>query len=139
MSKMSAAIAQRGRRVLLAQLVVAALATIAAGLFAGQVAALATVGGTAISVTLMLMLRLTMQRAADIAVEAPQASMNTMYIGAALRFIALLAMFAIALGWLGLAPTWLVGAFVLVMLTGVIAARGKDSGRPASQTDLKND
>lgn len=139
MSMMSAGIARRGRQVLEWQLVLTAAVIAAAGILQGAFAAYSAAAGGVISIVLMLMLRLTMQRATEIAVEAPRASMNTMYIGAVLRFVALLVMFVIALGWLKLAPTWVVGAFVLVMLTGLVAARGHDSGRPASHTDFKND
>jgi len=139
MSVMSAGIVQRGRRVLLWQVVVTIIAAAIAGYLKGMPAVLAAMAGGSISMILMLMLRMTMQRATEIAVEAPRASMNTMYIGAVLRFVALLVMFAIVLGWLKLAPTWVVGAFVLVMLTGMVAARGHDSGRPASHTDFEND
>lgn len=139
MSMMSAGIARRGRQVLEWQLVLGAAVVAAAVILKGAPAGYAAAAGSAISIVLMLMLRMTMQRATEIAVEAPRASMNTMYIGAVVRFVALLVMFAIALGWLKLAPTWVVGAFVLVMITGLIAARGHDTGRPASHTDLKND
>ena len=141
MTAMTEGIARRGRWVLIVQGVLTALLAVVLwlGLDAAS-AALAALGGGGIAIVLMGLLRLTMQRATVLAVEAPKDSLNLMYAGAALRFIVLLILFAVALGWLKLSPAPTVGGFVLVMIAGALAARGgSDSGRPASKTDLNLD
>ncbi len=140
MTAMTEGIARRGRWVLIVQGVLTALLAVVLWLGLGASAALAALGGGGIAVVLMGLLRLTMQRATVLAVEAPKDSLNLMYAGAALRFIVLLILFAVALGWLKLSPAPTVGGFVLVMIAGALAARGgSDSGRPASKTDLNLD
>lgn len=140
MTRMAEGIARRGRVVLIVQILLTV--PLALGLWAGigREAALGALGGGAIAMILMGMLRWTMQRATVLAVEAPKDSLNLMYAGAALRFIVLILLFAVALGWLKLSPAPTVGGFVLAMLGGAIASRGgRDSGRPASKTDLTLD
>lgn len=136
---MSDGIARRARRVLVVQSIAAALLVAALYVWRGPDAALGGLGGSIIAVILMLMLRYTMQRATDLAVESPSASMNIMYFGAALRFVTLLILFGLALGWLKLPALYTVGGFVGMMVVGVLATRGADSGRPASKTDLNLD
>lgn len=133
MSRMAEAITRRGRRVVTVQLTVLALA-VGAALFYSPHAALSAAGGVAVAMLLAWMLRRTMARATELAVESPQQSMNTMYLGAAVRFVALLALMAVGLGLLKLDARFMVGAFVVAMIAGVLAARGQDSGRPTDQT-----
>lgn len=133
MSRMAEAITRRGRRVVTIQLIVLALAAGLALLYSPH-AALSAAGGVAVAMLLAWMLRRTMARATELAVESPQQSMNTMYLGAASRFVALLALMAVGLGLLKLDARFMVGAFVAAMIAGVLAARGQDSGRPTDQT-----
>ncbi len=137
MTVMSDGIARRGRTVLAAQLLVAAIAAGAAFWYAGQMALLGVFGGAAIAISLMLVLGYTMRKASELAVESPQNSMNVMYAGAAVRFVLVLVLFGIALGGLKLPALYTVVSFVGVMIVGVVAARGQDSGRPASKTDVQ--
>lgn len=130
---MAEAITRRGRRVVTVQLIVLLLAVGAAQLHSLH-AALSAAGGVAVAMLLAWMLRRTMARATELAVESPQQSMNTMYLGAAVRFVALLALMAVGLGLLKLDARFMVGAFVVAMVVGVLAARGQDSGRPTDQT-----
>lgn len=130
---MAEAITRRGRRVVTIQLIVLALAAGLALLYSPH-AALSAAGGVAVAMLLAWMLRRTMARATELAVESPQQSMNTMYLGAASRFVALLALMAVGLGLLKLDARFMVGAFVAAMIAGVLAARGQDSGRPTDQT-----
>lgn len=140
MTSMSDGIARRGRWVLGVQLVLTLGLAMSLWIGLGRPAALGALGGGAIAMVLMSLLRWTMQRATALAVEAPSDSLNLMYAGAALRFIVLLILFAVALGWLKLSPAPTVGGFVLAMLAGAVAARGgRDSGRPPSKTDLNLD
>jgi ATP synthase protein I len=133
---MSEGIARRGQRVLVIQLVIALLAGALSFVLAGAQALNGVIGGSIIAIVLMLMLRFTMQKASELAVESPQTSMNIMYVGAVLRFIMLLVMFAIALGGFKLLPAYTVGGFIGIMIVGVIFSRTSDSGRPISKTDL---
>ncbi len=134
MSRMADAIDRRGRLVVQVQLV-ALLLLGGASLVHSLHAALSAVAGVLVAMALAWMLRRSMARATELAVEAPQRSMNTMYLGAAMRFISLLALMAIGLGVLGLDPRFMVGSFVLAMIAGVLAARGRDSGRPATDNE----
>ncbi|MDG4868335.1 ATP synthase subunit I [Guyparkeria sp. 1SP6A2] len=95
-------------------------------------AALSAAAGVVVAMVLAWMLRRSMARATELAVESPQQSMNMMYLGAAARFVALLALMAVGLGLLGLDARFMVGAFVAAMIAGVLAARGQDSGRPTA-------
>lgn len=133
MSRMAEAITRRGRRVVTLQLIVLALAG-GASLVESAHASLSAAGGVVVAMLLAWMLRRTMARATELAVESPQQSMNTMYLGAAVRFVALLALMAVGLGLLKLDARFMVGAFVVALVVGVLAARGQDSGRPTDQT-----
>ncbi|QGT79458.1 hypothetical protein GM160_11550 [Guyparkeria halophila] len=133
MSRMAEAITRRGRRVVTVQLAVLALGAGLALLHSPH-AALSAAGGVAVAMLLAWMLRRSMARATELAVESPQQSMNTMYLGAAVRFVALLALMAVGLGLLKLDARFMVGAFVVAMIAGVLAARGQDSGRPTDRT-----
>lgn len=133
---MSEGIARRGQRVLVIQLAVALLAGALSFMLAGLPALNGIIGGSTIAIVLMLMLRFTMQKASELAVESPQTSMSVMYVGAVLRFIMILVMFAIALGGFKLLPTYTVGGFIGIMIVGVVFSRTRDSGRPISKTDL---
>ncbi len=133
---MSEGIARRGQRVLVIQLLVALVAGALSYALAGAQALNGVIGGSIIAIVLMLMLRFTMQKASELAVESPQTSMSIMYVGAVLRFIMVLVMFAIALGGFKLLPTYTVGGFIGIMIVGVVFSRSNDSGRPISKTDL---
>lgn len=133
---MSEGIARRGQWVLVIQLAVALLAGALSFMLAGLPALNGIIGGSTIAIVLMLMLRFTMQKASELAVESPQTSMSVMYVGAVLRFIMILVMFAIALGGFKLLPTYTVGGFIGIMIVGVVFSRTRDSGRPISKTDL---
>lgn len=133
MSRMSEAIIRRGRRVTISQLLVLAAAVLVSLLHSLQ-AALSAAAGVVVAMLLAWMLRRTMARAAEVAVEAPQQSMNMMYLGAAARFVALLALMAVGLGLFGLDARFMVGFFIAAMIAGVFAAQGQDSGGPTSHT-----
>lgn len=139
MTVMSDGIARRGRAVLIAQILVAIISAGLAFWFAGREAFFGVIGGSVIAITLMLVLGYTMRKASELAVESPQTSMNIMYVGAVVRFVLVLVLFGIALGGLKLSPLYTVASFVGVMIVGVLASRGRDSGRPKSKTDLNLD
>jgi ATP synthase protein I len=131
---MAEAIGRRGRRVVQVQSAIL-LAAGGVSLLHSPHAALSSVAGVAVAMILAWMLRRSMARATELAVEAPQRSMNTMYLGAAVRFVSLLVLMAAGLGLFGFDARFMVAAFVLAMVAGVLAARGRDSGRPATEND----
>lgn len=131
MSRMAEAITRRGRRVVQVQLALLALFA-GASFFHSPHAALSAVAGVVVAMVLAWMLRRSMARATELAVESPQQSMNMMYLGAVARFVALLALMAVGLGLLGLDARFMVGAFVIAMIAGALVARGQDSGRPTA-------
>ncbi|MBN2871595.1 MAG: ATP synthase subunit I [Halothiobacillaceae bacterium] len=133
MTRMAEAITRRGRRVMATHLAVLAIAVVASAFHSAH-AALSAAAGVAVAAVLAWMLRRSMARATELAVESPQQSMNTMYLGAAMRFVALLVLMAVGLGAFGLDARFMVAAFVVAMIAGVLAARGQDSGRPPRQT-----
>lgn len=139
MTVMSDGIARRSRMVLIVQLIAGAVSAGLAFVYAGRDSFFGVVGGSLIAVTLMLVLGYTMRKASELAVESPQTSMNVMYVGAVVRFVLVLILFGIALGVLKLSALYTVASFVGVMIVGVLASRGRDSGRPKSKTDLNLD
>jgi len=134
MSRMAEAIGRRGQRVVQVQVAVL-LVVGGASLLHSPHAALSGAAGVMVAMFLAWMLRRSMARATELAVESPQRSMNTMYLGAATRFVSLLVLMAVGLGLLGLDARFMVGGFVLAMVAGVLAARGRDSGRPVTEND----
>ncbi len=131
MSRMAEAITRRGQRVVQVQVGLLVLFA-GASVFHSPHAALSAAAGVVVAMMLAWMLRRSMARATELAVESPQQSMNMMYLGAAARFVALLVLMAVGLGLLGLDARFMVGAFVAAMIAGVLAARGQDSGRPTA-------
>ena len=134
MSRMAEAIGRRGQRVVQVQVAVL-LVVGGASLLHSPHAALSGAAGVMVAMFLAWMLRRSMAGATELAVESPQRSMNTMYLGAATRFVSLLVLMAVGLGLLGLDARFMVGGFVLAMVAGVLAARGRDSGRPVTEND----
>jgi len=129
LSAMSEPIRRRAARILIAQIVVVAITALVAWYWKGHLSALAAISGGAVSFLLLLMLRLTMQKAAEQAVEDPRSSQLTMYMGAGVRFVLLLVLFAIGLGVLGLDPIWMIAGYIATQAAGVLAAQG-NGGRP---------
>jgi len=126
---MSEPIRRRAARILIAQIVVVVITALVAWYWKGHLYALAAIAGGTVSFLLLLMLRLTMQKAAEQVVEDPRSSQLTMYMGAGVRFVLLLILFAIGLGVLGLDPIWMIAGYIATQAAGVLAALG-NGGRP---------
>jgi ATP synthase protein I len=109
------------RRLLLLQLAIVAVATLAAFLGWGRDAAagVAWGGGTALLSAWMLGRRV--QRAADVARANPGIETAVLYIGAVQRFAVVLAMFWLAMGQLGLPALALLGGFGVAQLAYFVA------------------
>jgi len=128
-SVMSEPIRRRGPRILIAQFVVVTLTALLAVFWQGLPLAVASIAGGAVSIVLLLMLRITMQKAAETAAEDPQGSTVRVYIGAGVRFMLLLILFGIGLGLLKLDPVWMIAGYIAAQAAGVLAAQG-DLRRP---------
>jgi len=58
-----------------------------------------------------------------VAKNDPKTAMGILYVSAVLRFVLVLALFAVGIGWLGFNPIPLVVAAIATWLTGIIASR----------------
>lgn len=129
MIDMAAAITRRARTIVLTQALLIAIMTLAS-LLVGVLASVSALVGGLIAMLISWMLRRNMTHATRVAVEDPGKSMRTMYVGAGVRFFVLLGAMAVAIGLGGLEPLYVVGAFVVALVAGALAAKGQDSGRP---------
>ena len=85
--------------------------------------ALAAIYGGALSIVVSMTLSLAVLKATSVAKNDPKTAMGLLYVSAVIRFILILALFAIGIGWLGLNPIPLVIAAVATWLTGIVASR----------------
>jgi ATP synthase protein I len=88
----------------------------------GQWEALSAAYGGALSLIMALLLSLSVALAARTAAREPGQGQMILYGGAALRFVLVLALFAIGLAVIGLAPIAMVAGFAAVQLVFVLAA-----------------
>lgn len=104
------------RALLTAQLVVV-VALVAAFAVAGEPAAAqgAAYGGATALLSAWVLGR-TVRRAAMLARKAPGSETSALYIGAVLRFVAVLVLFAAGMGALGLAPVPILAGFAAAQL-----------------------
>jgi ATP synthase protein I len=116
------------RRLLLLQLAIAAVATLAAFLGWGDEAAagVAWGGGTALLSAWMLGRRV--QRAGELARTSPGIETAVLYIGAIQRFAVVMAMFWLALGHFGLPALALLAGFGVAQLAYFVAGALARSG-----------
>lgn len=85
--------------------------------------AYAAIYGGALSIVVSLTLSIAVIKATAIAKNDPKTAMGILYVSAVIRFILVLALFAIGIGWLGFNPIPLVVAAVATWLTGIVASR----------------
>ena len=83
----------------------------------------AAIYGGMLSLVVSLTLSFAVLKAADISKHDPTTAMGILYISAVIRFILILVLFAMGMGWLGLNPIPLVIAAIATWLTGIIASR----------------
>jgi F0F1-type ATP synthase assembly protein I len=97
---------------------------VAAGFFVikGSWEALSAGYGGLVSVLMTMLLSRGVLRAGRVASQSPGRSQALLYLGAAVRFVLVLALFGIGLARLGLAPLATVIGFVLVQLMLPISA-----------------
>jgi ATP synthase protein I len=78
--------------------------------------------GGLVSVSILLLLRRGVYRASVTALARPARTMTVLYLGALQRFIAVILLFGIGLGVLGLEPKSMVAGFALTQISYIIRA-----------------
>ncbi len=118
------AVEAKARKALLAQLVVGVVTSIGFMLYAGSWHGVSALAGVAVSITLLLVLRYGVKRAAEAAQHDQKRSMLILYLGAAQRFILILVLFALGLGVAALDPLAMFVGFFLAQLSNLTNVRG---------------
>ena len=90
----------------------------------GGWAALSAFCGGLISLCIVLLLRHGVRRASEAALTDQKRSMMILYFGAVQRFVAIIALFAVGLGVLGLAPLAMFAGFAIAQVGNFVGARG---------------
>jgi len=83
----------------------------------------AAIYGGMLSLVVSLTLSFAVLKATEISKQDPRTAMGILYVSAVIRFILILVLFAVGMGWLGLNPIPLVVAAIATWLTGIIASR----------------
>lgn len=112
----------RTRRLISWQIATGLVVAVGYYLARGPWEALSAAYGGALSLTMALLLSFSVAIAAQTAARQPGQGQLILYGGAALRFVLVLALFAIGLAAIGLAPIAMVAGFAAVQLVFVMAA-----------------
>jgi ATP synthase protein I len=83
----------------------------------------AAIYGGVLSLVVSLTLSFAVLKATDVSKSDPKTAMGILYVSAVIRFILILVLFAIGIGWLGFNPIPLVVTAIAAWLTGIIASR----------------
>ncbi len=113
------------------QIIIAALTAVVFGVIEGGWAAGSAFFGGLIGLTVSLLLRRGVLKANEIAQEDPKRGMIVLYAGAVQRFVVVLALFGLALGWLDMTPLAVVIGFGCAQLAYAVVM--KKSAHPASR------
>jgi len=108
------------QRLLTIQAGLVLVAIIATLYFLGEVAISASLFGGAVAIANTILLSRRLESASSMAKDNPDGGVMTLYAGVVQRFIFVLAMFAIGMGLLKLAPLPLIGTFALAQLAYMI-------------------
>lgn len=115
----------KAKRVMAVQMVVSTIAAVIFGwLGEGAWSALSAFCGGLVGLSILLLLRRSMQRASEYSLVDQKKSMMILYFGAAQRFVAIIAMFAVGLGVIKLEPLAMFVGFALAQISNIIHARG---------------
>ena len=114
----------RARRVMTAQLIVAAVLAVTAIVMFDTHHGLSVVYGGLVDLVLALLLGRSVRRAEEVAATDPKRGMTVLYVGAVQRFFLLIAMFAVGLAALRLDALAVVTGFAAARVAQVISARG---------------
>ena len=125
MSAAATDVVVRTRRIIALQAGIGVI--LAAGFYlgAGMREALSALCGGVIGMLLVYHLSRGVVRAAEAAQHSRGLSMGILYVGAMVRFLLVLVLFAVALGWFKLAPLPTVIGFIAAQLANLTNARGK--------------
>lgn len=115
---------ERARRVVGAQLVLAAVLGIVAFLVYGSLHGLSAVYGVLVGVMLTLLLNRSVTRAEQVAQTDPKGGMTVLYVGAVQRFFLFIAAFAVGLAGFGLDALATAVGFVAAQFAQLVNARG---------------
>lgn len=113
------------RRVVIAQGLVAAALGIGLFFAYGPRDGLSAVFGVLVGMALTLLLSRSVRRAGEVAATDPKRGMTLLYVGAVVRFVFVLAAFALGLAIFGLNPLLVAVGFVAAQLSQLVNARGK--------------
>jgi len=111
------------KQVMVMQLGIALLAAIVFGVIESGWHSASAIFGGLISVCTSLLLRRGVMKAAEIAKENPQRGMVVLYIGAVQRFVLIIALFGLALGFFKLDPLATVLGFGIAQLAYAVVMR----------------
>jgi ATP synthase protein I len=113
----------KARRIMATQLAATAVVAVAFGLVGGGGwSALSALCGGLTSLSIVLLLRRSVRRASEVALIDQKKSMMILYLGAAQRFIVIIAFFALGLGMFGLAPLAMFAGFAAAQASNIIGA-----------------
>ena len=83
----------------------------------------AAIYGGMLSLVVSLTLSFAVLKATEISKKDPRTAMGILYLSAVIRFILIIVLFAVGMGWLGFNPIPLIVAAIATWLTGIIASR----------------
>ncbi|MGA8147080.1 MAG: ATP synthase subunit I [Gallionellaceae bacterium] len=106
------------------QLVTTTVVALAFGLLhGGGWSALSVFCGGLISLSVLLLLQRGVRRASEVALVDQKKSMMILYLGAVQRFVLIIALFALGLRVLGLAPLEMLVGFAAAQASNIVSAR----------------
>ncbi len=124
MNPTTEALARKNRTLLRYQILLTGLAVLVWWLLRGSDAAMAAGYGGSVTIIATLLLAWRMLRAGQQARFDPRRSMQTLYIGAAWRFMLTVALFALGMGYFKLDPPAMIVGFVLAQLAYIFVGLG---------------
>lgn len=114
------------KRVMAVQLAAAVLSAVVMYMLGrGGLSAFSAFCGGLVSLVVVMLLRRGIRKASEVALQDQRKSMAILYLGAVQRFVAILALFALGLGVLGLEPFAMFVGFVAAQAGNFISARFK--------------
>lgn len=115
----------KAKRMMAVQMAVTAITAVAFGLLGeGVWSAVSVLAGGLSSLAILWLLRRGVRRASEYSLVDQKKSMMILYFGAAQRFVAIIALFALGVGLIGLDPLAMFAGFALAQVSNIINARG---------------
>jgi len=123
-------LAEKARRVISTQLAVSVATAVGFFIFEGGMAAVSALYGGLVCIAATFLLLRGVSRATHVAAESPGKSMTILYIGAAQRFLLVLALLGAGLALLKLHPLGVLLGFGLAQFSTLMAGRTKPGKSP---------